>query len=87
MLPYPVRPRQVYRDQAILPAVDLPHPMPLVQVRVVVVENATNLFILKVLFCDNQKNSFYLLLSGYNHSGAKRLTKRHCSIIFNFMNP
>jgi hypothetical protein len=49
MLSYPVQLRQVYRDQAILPAVDLPHPMPLVQVQVVVVENATNLFILILL--------------------------------------
>ena len=49
MLPYPVRPRQVYRDQAILPAVELPHPMPLVRVRVVVVEKSTKLYKLKVL--------------------------------------
>jgi hypothetical protein len=42
MLPYPVRPRQVYRDQAILPAVESPHPMPLVRVRVVVAENSIN---------------------------------------------
>ena len=49
MLPYPVRPRQVYRDQAILPAVERPHPMPPVRVRVVVVENSTNLYKLKVL--------------------------------------
>lgn len=63
MLPYLVRPRQVYRDQAILPAVELPHPMPLVRVRVVVVENSTNLYKHKVLFCDNHRNSYYLLLS------------------------
>jgi hypothetical protein len=67
MLPYPVRPRQVYRDQAILPAVELPHPMPLVRVRVVVAENSTNLYKLKVLFCDNHINSYYLLLTEYNY--------------------
>ena len=65
MQPYLVRPRQVYRDQAILPAVGLPHPMPLVRVRVVVAENSTNLYKLKVLktakeFSWLPRNCFFL---------------------------
>lgn len=63
MLPYPVRSRQVYRDQAIPPAVELPHPMLLVRVRVVVAENSINPYKLNffktgVILSSNKKRLF-----------------------------